>query len=145
MHSKTLSRSEFLKLSAGLIGAATLPFGLGCPADDTGDEGAESGNITTAPAEESGTTAGDGDTAASGCTMDPTATIAANHGHELVVPLADVVAGVEATYDIMGTSPHAHSVTLTADHFAMLQAGMQVSVTSTAGGDHTHEVTVSCG
>jgi hypothetical protein len=144
MSSNNLTRNEFLKLSAGLIGMTTLPFGFGCPSDDNGDEGAESGNATSAGTTDAGTTAADGDTAASGCEMDPSVMIATNHGHTLVVPLADVVAGAEVTYDIQGSSGHAHSVTLTAAHFTMLQGGTQVTVTSTLGDGHDHDVTVAC-
>jgi hypothetical protein len=77
--------------------------------------------------------------------MDPDVTIGANHGHELTVPLADVMAGTDAMYSIQGTSPHDHTVTLTAAHFTALQQGMQVMVTASVGDGHNHQVTVSCG
>jgi hypothetical protein len=38
-----------------------------------------------------------------------------------------------------------HSVTLTVEHFAMLQQGMQVVVESSFRTSHSHTVTVSCG
>jgi hypothetical protein len=145
MTSKNLTRNHFLKLSAGVVGMSTLPFGFGCPADDTGDEGAESGNATSEGADTGMTTASETTAAAGGCEMDPGVTIAANHGHALEVPLADVVAAADVTYDIQGTSGHTHSVTLTADQFAMLQEGTPVAVTSTVGDGHSHEVTVDCG
>jgi hypothetical protein len=138
-----LTRQGFLRIGIGFLGAITLPLGLGCPADDGDDEGAGS---TGTPSDDS-TTAADGEstTAAAGCTMDPSVTISANHGHVLTVTLADVMGDAEVTYGIQGTSAHAHDVTLTADHFAMIEQGMQVTVDSTLGEGHTHQVTVVCG
>jgi hypothetical protein len=184
MASKNLTRTEFLKISAGFLGASAVPFMFGCPGDDTGDEGAGSttadppGTSTgdpdsssgTPPGTDTGSSSGDpdsssgtppgtdtgssgmpgtdsssgGETSSNACTTDPDVMIGSNHGHELVVPLADVEAGVEATYNIQGTSMHPHSVTLTAEHFTMLQQGMQVVVDSSMDAMHTHAVTVSC-
>ncbi len=170
MTSKGITRKHFLKLGAGMGAAALL---VGCAGDDTGDDtGNDSGTnptttgtdpttttgtppgTTTDDAESSGdpTTTGDeptGDStgAAGGCEggEDPGITIGTNHGHALVVPLADVMAGAEATYDIMGTSMHTHSVTLSAEDMTTLGGGGEVTVVSGDGGGHTHEVTVSCG
>lgn len=140
-----LSRQDFLRIGVGFLGAITLPLGLGCPADDGNDEGADSPG-TTSDGDDTTTTAADGEsTAAAGCDTDPSVTIATNHGHALVVPLADVTAAVDVTYDIMGTSAHNHQVTLTATDFASLLAGMSVSVTSTDGDGHTHQVSIVCG
>ena len=71
-------------------------------------------------------------------------TISINHGHALVVPLADVAAGADRTYDIMGGSVHTHSVTITGAQFAMLATGAEITVTSTAASAHMHDVAVSC-
>lgn len=73
----------------------------------------------------------------------PETTIANNHGHVLVVSAADVTAAQPQTYDIAGQAGHAHSVSLTAAHFQMLQQNQPVTVTSN-GGTHTHNVTVRC-
>lgn len=185
MASRNFTRSEFLKLSAGFVGATSVPFAFGCPGDDTGDEGAETGNASTGPEPSTGSTPPTGDTtgeppgtttgepgttstgpsdgssssgmppgssssdgestAAGGCTMDPDVMIGTNHGHEMVVPLADVMAGVEVVYDIQGASTHPHTVTLTADDFMMLQQGVAVVVISSTDSMHSHEVTVTCG
>ncbi len=83
------------------------------------------------------------DSPAAVCTT-PTSAIQGNHGHTLVVSLADVNAAVDKTYDIMGTSLHAHSVTITAADFAMIKAGTTRMVVSTTGGGHTHPVSVMC-
>src|SRR5512140_3293679 len=67
-----------------------------------------------------------------------------NHGHTLVVSPADVKAGVTRTYDLTGTSRHAHEVTLTADDFKKLQGGAPVRMPSTRyeGRGHLHRVLV---
>jgi hypothetical protein len=183
MTSKHVTRIEFLKLGAGFVSLGALPFTFGCPGDDTGDEGAETANVSTGPDPSTGSTGGttetpgtttdmpgtttepetstgpsadssssgmpgsssEGETSAGACTMDPDVMIGTNHGHELVVPLADVMAGVEVMYGIQGTSMHSHTVTLTAEHFMMLQQGMQVVVESSTDAMHSHSVTVSCG
>ena len=72
------------------------------------------------------------------------ATITANHGHVLVVPLDDVEAAVDKSYNIRGDSPHDHVVTLTAADFNALAAGNDVTVASSEGAAHTHSVTVTC-
>ena len=71
-------------------------------------------------------------------------TIADNHGHTLTVPQADVTAGTARTYDIQGTSPHAHTVSLSAADFGLLSTTGTVIVTSSTGNAHTHMVTVRC-
>ena len=79
------------------------------------------------------------------CLANGTASvIASNHGHSLMVAMADVQAGTQKSYSIQGTSPHNHSVTLTENNFTSLQANNSISVGSTSGDGHTHSVTVSC-
>ena len=65
------------------------------------------------------------------------------------MPLSDIAAGVEVTYDIQGNNTgHGHFVTLTAANFTALDAGTTVTLTSSdigaAGKDHTHDVILSC-
>ena len=69
------------------------------------------------------------------------------HGpHALTVPMDDIMAGVEKTYSIKGSSPHDHMITVTAANFATLQAGGSVTITSTEYDFdmHTHDVTITC-
>ncbi|AZJ35878.1 hypothetical protein D6T69_10230 [Tenacibaculum singaporense] len=70
--------------------------------------------------------------------------ISANHGHSLSVSKEDVQAGVQKSYSIQGSSPHNHTVTLTAANFSSLQSNNSISVSSTNDDGHTHSVTVSC-
>lgn len=75
-------------------------------------------------------------------------TIADNHvhaPHELVVTAADIAAGAEKVYDIMGLASHNHQVTITAADFTTLQGGGTIMVTSTVTFCHSHVCTVSCG
>ena len=117
-----MTRKEFL---GSLIGAAAL-LACGGDSDGGGADAATSGKSCT--------------------TNGTTATIGSNHGHVLTVSAADVSAGVDKTYDITGTSAHAHMVTVTAANFTTLKNNPNGSVmlTSTSGGGHTHSVTIVC-
>src|SRR5688572_21960467 len=70
-----------------------------------------------------------------GCTASNATVMIANnspHGpHALVVPSADVTAGIEKTYDIMGQAQHTHTIVVTAAQFTMLQGGGTIMATST--------------
>ena len=72
-----------------------------------------------------------------------TATIAGNHGHVIVVTSADIAAGVNKTYDIMGSATHTHSVTFTAADFAKLASNFSAAEVTTSTG-HTHNITIVC-
>lgn len=122
MRTKNLTRKRFLELGAGFIGLSALPLVLGCPADDGDDDDDDDG----------------------GCESAPDVTIAGNHGHVLVVPLADVLAGTRASYDIRGSATHPHTVVLTAADFAMLRQGEEVTVRSSFDDGHDHSITVRC-
>lgn len=67
-----------------------------------------------------------------------------NHGHSLVVPPADVLAGTTKAYNIQGTSTHPHTITIQAAQFAILAQNGSFTVTSTNEDGHTHDVTVTC-
>ena len=78
------------------------------------------------------------------CARGTEVVIADNHGHQLTVSAADVQAGVAKTYDIQGSSPHTHTVTLTAALFQMLANGEEISVVSSTNSAHDHVITVVC-
>lgn len=85
-------------------------------------------------------------TGAAGCDSEPTAEIGTNHNpgpHSVTVTLAEVQAGVEIEYDITGESAHSHTLVLTAEDFATLQATGSVVVESSFD-FHSHTVTVTC-
>jgi hypothetical protein len=75
--------------------------------------------------------------------MTVAAIISMNHGHVLSVPAADITAGVDKTYSVMGTATHNHFVQITAAEFAMLKAGGTVIKKSCNSNDH--EFVLSCG
>ena len=121
----TMTRKDFLRSIVGAgVGAVGVAALAGCGGDDGGGGGTP-------------------DSPAAVCTT-PAVAISGNHGHVLTVSLADVNAGVDKTYDIMGTSAHTHSVTVTAADFTTIKAGTTRMVVSTTGGGHTHSVTVMC-
>jgi hypothetical protein len=74
-------------------------------------------------------------------TGDKVGAISANHGHSAIITGAQLDAGGQLTLDITGTASHSHIVTLTADQIAAIKGGQTVTVTSTTGNGHSHEVT----
>lgn len=131
------TRREFLHAAVVLGGASALGSTLGAAGCSSSPAPAD------APAPRPDTPVAPADSGPFTC-GGTTADIAANHGHAITVPLADVTAGTDRTYDITGTSLHMHAVTVTAADFATLATGAPVTVTSTTGGGHTHRVTVRC-
>ncbi|HRC56626.1 MAG TPA: hypothetical protein PKU97_11925 [Kofleriaceae bacterium] len=119
----TMTRNQFLRSLAGL-GAAALGVSAlaACGSDDDKDPPVI------------------GDCAANGTVVS----IDGNHGHTLTVAKADVAAAANKTYDITGTSPHMHSVTITAAQFATLASTGTIQVMSTNGGTHAHAISVVC-
>lgn len=117
--------------------------GSGSSGDNETSAGSESGS-STGSAEEGSTTSGSDSTGeANVCMRDVVvAQVSLNHGHALEIPMADIEAGVEVTYDASGTAGHCHAVTLTAEDFATLRGGGVVTKFSCNGGDH--EFVISC-
>ncbi len=72
------------------------------------------------------------------------ASIAGNHGHALMIPMADVTAGQEKTYSIQGSSGHDHQLTVSAANMAILAGGGSVDIRAEDSFAHSHICTVSC-
>jgi hypothetical protein len=121
--SRPVSRKQFIQITLGVVGAGVLLGGC-------------SSSSSAAPPASGGNCKANG--AADGGIDDPK--------HHLVVPAADVVAGVDKTYSIQGMQTHDHMVTITAAQFAQLAANttlpMIVSTTTLA---HNHIFSVVCG
>jgi hypothetical protein len=124
------TRRELLRSSVLLGGTALVSRGLvACAVDPDADGDGDGDEGQTA------------DEVVSSCR--PPA-IAENHGHALVVPVADVNAGVAKTYSIRGTSGHDHAVAISAAQFRALGTGASITVRSTTVAGHSHAVTVTC-
>jgi len=83
--------------------------------------------------------------AAGNCLANGTnVTIGANHGHVMVVSIADITAGADNVYHIMGTATHDHTVDLTPADFAMLAANNAIMTTSSVTDAHSHPIMVAC-
>ena len=67
-----------------------------------------------------------------------------NHGHTLVIPVADLTSTVAKTYSIDGTAGHSHQVTFSPAQLASLRTGGAVTVTSSIALAHSHDVTGAC-
>jgi len=70
--------------------------------------------------------------------------ISSNHGHTLVVSKEDVDAGTDKAYSIQGTSGHDHEIIITAANFTSLKSKQSITIESTTGASHRHDVTISC-
>jgi hypothetical protein len=85
------------------------------------------------------------DAAPANCLANGTrAVISYNHGHDFTVPGADIAGGNAHSYDITGSADHSHSVSLTAEDMATLADNRPLQVTSSAGGGHTHMISIYC-
>jgi hypothetical protein len=70
--------------------------------------------------------------------------ISCNHEHELTIPVEDVMAGTQKNYMLSNNGTHSHPITLTAAHFATLQAGGTVHIYASSS-VQPHCVTITCG
>jgi hypothetical protein len=75
--------------------------------------------------------------------------ISGNHGHVLVVPLADLDSTVDKSYNIQGEADHSHVVTLTVAQLQEIKAKNTVQDASSVGGSiyfpaHSHLLTITC-
>jgi len=131
-----MKRKTFLQKLAGAFLVAIPAYALvNCSSSDDGSPGNpyDGGNGNPNP------------NASADClTYGTNVSIAGNHGHVLTVSVADINAGVDKTYNIEGTAGHPHEVTVTAANFNSLKTNTQISIVSTTGNSHTHNVTVSC-
>jgi hypothetical protein len=118
----SMSRKQFLRTLVGAgIGVAGVATLAACGDDGGGTPDAAGGSCTT-----------------------PTATIGSNHGHTMTVAKAEVTAGVAKSYDITGAGGHTHTVMVSAANFVTLAGGGTVTITSSSGNAHTHDVVVMC-
>lgn len=139
-----LTRKQFLQYFAGAGAAALGVSALGACDDDSSGKPPDAKPATDAPPADAPTADAAIDAPPMGnCTMNGTTiTIGANHGHVLMIPKEDVVAGVEKTYT-MGGGSHTHPIKITAAMFAMLQSNMTV-MTDVEPSGHPHPTTITC-
>ena len=84
--------------------------------------------------------------AANNCTnANVDSIIGANHGHTIVIPQADITAGVSKTYSIQGSSAHDHTVTLSPGDFSALAHPGYGSYRDGGTADHPRFRRVSAG
>lgn len=147
---KNISRAEFFSVTMGGAAAAALLSACGSDEEhchscaDAAPTGADARRADASTNPTVDAASGTPDAAMATCADETTASIGANHGHVLVVAIADIAAGVDKTYEIQGSSPHPHSVTVTGPQFTMLAQGATLSLTSTNNSGHSHSVTLTC-
>ncbi|PCJ94978.1 MAG: hypothetical protein COA50_11440 [Flavobacteriaceae bacterium] len=124
-----MDRKTFIKKTAGAMLVAVPAYTiLGCSGDDSTD-------VDPVIDPQSADCLANGANATA---------ISSNHGHALAVPKTDIDAGAEKVYTIQGTSGHNHNVRLTAANFTTLKGNSSITIESTTGSSHRHNVTVSC-
>lgn len=140
-----ITRSQFLRLFAG-AGAGALGLGALASCKDSDPKTPDASTTGDGPKPvDAAIDAKPVDAFVGNCVQNGgKPVIGANHGHTMTVPAADIVAGVEKTYQIQGASAHPHTVTISAAQFTMLQANTTIMVVSSNDSAHTHTVTVSC-
>ncbi|MEJ7602660.1 MAG: hypothetical protein WKG01_32520 [Kofleriaceae bacterium] len=131
-----VTRKQFL---FSMLGIGAGAFVMACKKGD--DEG--TADAAQGPADAPRSTVDGSTTDGQSACGSTTTSISANHGHAVAIPVADIEAGVTKTYDITGSSDHDHSITVTAAMFTTLKGGTMIRVTS-FGGNHPHDVTVTC-
>jgi len=72
------------------------------------------------------------------CAATVAARISGNHGHTLMIPMADITGTADKCYNSRGTATHDHWITVTAADFATLRSGQTVLKRSCNGGDHQY-------
>lgn len=127
-----MDRRLFLKHSISVVGGAVMAQSLIACAI-LPNEQAEARELES-----------DDDALRTKCTQAPVAAIGANHGHKLVVTLAEANAAVAKVYSIKGTSGHPHTVSISAAQFKQLGAGAVLQINSSTDAGHKHLVKVSC-
>jgi len=122
---------------------------MGAPPDSGTGGMADTGSGGIADGGSAGTggmdTGSGGSMAVDSCGADLTADIAGNHGHALLVPMADVIAGEDACYNARGDAGHDHFIDITAADFTRLRDGERVVLTSCNGGDHQYVLSCAQG
>ncbi len=116
-----LNRQQFLRMAAG---GSVLLLLQACGGGGDGDSGS-------------------GSSAPQAGSCDPSkASIASNHGHSIMIATADLDSATDRSYNIQGTSTHAHTVVLTVAQLRSLKAGQSVVVTSSTDASHSHSVSL---
>lgn len=67
-----------------------------------------------------------------------------NHGHELLVAEADVLAGLEKTYSLRGSSSHNHTLRISKEEFVRIGQGETLRKKTEFGAGHRHRILVRC-
>jgi len=127
-----MDRREFIVGSAVATATIGLLTCVGCGDDDSND--GEDAATQTSTATDTTTT---GDSTAPGLS----ASIAANHGHTLLIGAEALESTSDTEYTITGGS-HTHKVTVSTANFASLKAGETVKLTSTKDNAHAHSITL---
>jgi hypothetical protein len=125
----------------GASGGSGATEGLDAGADAPND-GADASGGSAGSAGSAGTTGSAGSPSEGGVCSNVNVDIETDHPHDLVIPSADILAGVAKSYRMTGD--HDHTVTMRAVDFERLRAGELVETISSDDDGHTHLVEIRC-
>jgi hypothetical protein len=131
----------------GSVGAAAGQSGTGGSGGSgaTGDADADAdapSDGSDAAGGSAGTAGSAGSPAEGGVCSNVNVDITTDHPHDLVIPSADIVAGVAKSYRMTGD--HDHTVMMRTIDFEQLRAGELVATVSSDDDGHTHLVEIRC-
>jgi hypothetical protein len=125
-----LDRREFtLRSALALLGGVTITISPGCGGGGGG----------------SGDGGGRTPTGSSGAAADTIGVVSNNHGHQVTITSAQLVAGDSLMLDIRGAADHPHTVQLSAADLVAIRSQQTVSRECSSTSAHTHMVTFSRG
>lgn len=125
-----LDRREFtLRSALALLGGVTITISPGCggggSSSNSGGGGSPTGN--------------------SGAVADTVGVVSNNHGHQVTITSAQLVAGGTLSLDIRGAADHPHMVELSASDLVAIRSQQTVSRECSSTSAHSHMVTFSRG
>ena len=124
-----LDRREFtLRSALALLGGVTITISPGCGGGGAG-----------------GSSSGGSPTGSSGAVADTIGVVANNHGHQVTITSAELLAGNSLSLDIRGAADHPHTVQLSASDLVAIRSQQTVSRECSSTSAHTHMVTFSRG
>jgi hypothetical protein len=149
-----IDRKQFLTLSLAVAGGAILGCTSGDGGHNTGAAGNGGGGTGGGAGSSAGGTGGGAGSSGQGgsggstggmanCGTSLKVTITNNHGHVLMITVADITADKVKTYSTKGTATHDHFIQLTAADFTALAMGKELRKPS-CNDDHEHEYIINC-
>ncbi len=131
-----MDRRYFLTQTAFAIMAIGAAAAVGCGSKDS-NSGANAGISGNQPVK------------AACAVNNPDIAITSNHGHSLVIPIADIMSEVAGTYTMTAGIDenevvHTHTVDLSTSEMQTLKANLVIHIVSSYEDEHSHTAIITC-